>query len=202
MHTSTRFTPHPITLESKDIQLRPLTREDVAGFQLAGNHEKLWQWVVPNPCKSLEMTAAWIEKALVEQELGNQVPFVIIDKQSQKVIGSTRYCSIRRDDRNIEIGHTFITPEFQRSHVNTQAKYLLLQHGFEVLDAIRVEIKTHAKNEQSRSAILRIGAEFEGILRNSRILPGGSYRNTAIYSIIEQDWPQVKSVLQGKMEAS
>ncbi|NRD74927.1 GNAT family N-acetyltransferase [Shewanella sp. VB17] len=199
MQTSTAFNPQAITLESKDVRLKPLTSKDREGFYHAGNHEQIWRWMSPNPCQSLENTAAWIDKALTECELGHQVPFVIIDNHSQEIIGSTRYCSIRRDDRNIEIGHSFITPKFQRTHVNTQAKFLLLQHAFEVLGAIRVEIKTHEKNQTSRKAILRIGAKFEGVLRNSRILPDGSFRNTAIFSITEQEWPQVKTDLQAKM---
>ncbi|MEC4728436.1 GNAT family N-acetyltransferase [Shewanella sp. D64] len=200
MQTTTDFNPQPITLNARDITLKPLVRNDFEGFYLAGNHERLWRWVVPNPCETHESTRAWIDKALRGLQLGDQIPFVIIDNLSQKIIGSTRYCSIRRDDRNIEIGHTFIIPDFQRTHVNTQAKFLLLKHAFEVLGAIRVEIKTHEKNQQSRSAILRIGAKFEGVLRNNRILPDGNVRSTAIFSITEQEWLKVKSELQVKME--
>lgn len=200
MQTTTDFNPQPLKLSTRDIALKPLAREDIEGFYNAGNHERLWGWVVPNPCKTIESTDDWVTKALNWQQLGEQIPFVIIDNLSQKIIGSTRYCSIRRDDRNIEIGHTFITPDFQRTHVNTQAKFLLLKHAFEVLGAIRVEIKTHEKNQQSRNAILRIGAKFEGILRNNRILPDGNVRSTAIFSITEQEWLKVKSELQVKME--
>ena len=202
MQTTTDFNPRPITLKARDITLNPLAREDIEGFHSAGNHERLWKWVIPNPCGSLSSTENWIANALNEQQLGHQIPFVITDNHSKKIIGSTRYCSIRRDDRNIEIGHTFITPDFQRTHVNTQAKFLLLKHAFEVLRAIRVEIKTHEKNQQSRNAILRIGAKFEGVLRNNRILPNGYVRSTAIFSITEQEWPQAKADLQAKLDSN
>ena len=142
---------------------------------------------MPNPCETIESTNDWVAIVLTWLQLGDKVPFVSIDNQSQKIIGSTRYCSIRRDDRNIEIGHTFITPDFQRTHVNTQAKFLLLKHAVEILGVIRVEIKTHEKNQQSRHAILRIGAKFEGVLRNNGILSDGKVRSTAIFSITEQE---------------
>jgi RimJ/RimL family protein N-acetyltransferase len=202
LQATTDFNPQSITLKARDITLKPLTIEDIEGFYCAGNHQHLWKWVVPNPCETIETTEAWIHNALSGQLLGHQLPFVIIDDHSQTIVGSTRYCSIRRDDRNIEIGHTFISPQFQRTYVNTQAKFLLLQHAFEVLKAIRVEIKTHEHNQQSHNAILRIGAKFEGILRNSRILPDGSFRNTAIFSITEQEWPQVKADLQAKLDSN
>lgn len=138
-------------------------------------------------------------QSIDQQRLGNHIPFVIIDRESKKIIGSTRYCSIRTSDRGIEIGSTFITPEYQRSHVNTHTKFLLLEHAFETLGSVRVEFKTHENNDKSRNAIQRIGAVFEGVLRNLRILPDGSLRNTAIFSITEQEWPRVKKSLQDKI---
>ena len=194
------FNPQPVLLSSNKITLRPLSMGDAEGFFQAGNHAVLWQWVVPNFCASLDTSKNWIKESLEEQQKGNHVPFVIIDNVSNRIIGSTRYCTIRNADHGIEIGYTFISPEFHRTYVNCHAKYLLLQNAFEKLGAIRVELKTHEKNQQSRNAILGIGASFEGILRNLRILPDGSIRNTAIYSIIEQEWPEVKSALLKKMQ--
>ncbi|WDE12155.1 GNAT family N-acetyltransferase [Thalassomonas haliotis] len=193
------FQPAPVRLQGQDITLRPLSLEDVEGFYQAGKDPILWQWVLPNQCLSPETARSWIEYSLQQQTLGNHVPFVIIDNRSAAIIGSTRYCSIRREDRNVEIGFTFIDPNFQRSYVNTQAKYLLLRHAFEQLGAIRVELRTHEKNHQSRTAIARIGAKFEGILRNNRILSDGSYRNSAMFSVIESEWPACKAALEDKM---
>ncbi|WP_281560344.1 GNAT family N-acetyltransferase [Thalassomonas sp. RHCl1] len=196
------FEPAPVCLQGEDVTLRPLSLEDVEGFYQAGKDPILWQWVLPNQCLSVDTTRSWIEYSLQQQTLGNHVPFVIIDNRSSLIIGSTRYCSIRREDRNVEIGFTFINPEFQRSYVNTQAKYLLLRHAFEQLGAIRVELRTHEKNHQSRTAIARIGAKFEGILRNNRILSDGSYRNSAMFSVIEAEWPACKAALEEKMARS
>lgn len=194
-----QFKPKPVKLKSDDISLRPLSLDDADGFYQAGNYPELWQWVTPNYCLSLETTKQWIKKSLLEHARDQYIPFVIVDNSTDNIIGSTRYCSIRAADRNIEIGHTFISPDFQRSHVNTQAKLLLLTHAFEKLGAIRVELRTHEENWQSRNAIERIGASFEGVLRNLRILRDGTIRNTALFSITEQEWPEVKIALQLKM---
>jgi RimJ/RimL family protein N-acetyltransferase len=194
-----KFEPQPIELTSPTITLRPLTIDDVSGFHQAGNYPQLWQWVIPNQCMNKETTRDWIEYSLNEQDNKRHVPFVIVDNKSNKIIGSSRYCSIRTEDRNIEIGFTFVTPQYQRTQVNTQAKLLLLQHAFEQLGAIRVELRTHEKNQQSRNAIARIGAKFEGILRNNRILADGSIRNSAMFSITEQEWSDVKSALIQKL---
>ena len=194
-----KFNPQPVLLQSELVTLRPLKFSDANGFFEAGNFDELWRWVVPNHCVSIETAKPWIEESLAEQQQGNQIPFVIIDNQTEKIIGSTRYCSIRKKDRGIEIGHTFITPKFQRSHVNTLAKFMLLKHAFESIEAIRVEFKTNEKNSKSRNAIGRIGATFEGILRNHRVLPDGNLRNTAIFSVTDQEWPDVKVALQQKI---
>lgn len=189
------FTPTPVVLTASSITLRPLQRQDAHDLFLAGRASQLWQWVQPNHCASLASTQTWIETSLAAQDKGEHIPFVMVDNDSQSLIGTTRFCAIRREDRNIEIGFTFITPQFQRSYANTQAKYVLLEHAFEVLGAIRVEFKTHENNQQSRQAILRLGASFEGILRHQRILADGTLRNTAIFSIINTEWPRIKARL-------
>ncbi len=197
-----KFAPKPTVLQTNKVTLRPLTEADAEAFYLAGNYPQLWQWVAPNHCLSLEVSKSWINESLEQQRQGNHVPYVIIDRDSDRIIGSTRYCSIRRQDRGIEIGFTFISPSHQRTHVNTHAKFLLLEHAFESLGAVRVEFKTHEKNDKSRNAIQRIGATFEGILRNLRILPNGNLRNTAIFSITEEEWPTIKQSLKGKIASS
>jgi len=199
LDTKPNFDPKPIILSSPTITLKPLTLDDVDGFYHAGNYPQLWQWVLPNQCENKEITKAWVEHSLNQQEKQQHIPFVIVDNITNKIIGSSRYCSIRIEDRNIEIGFTFISPQYQRTQVNTQAKLLLLEHAFEELGAIRVELRTHEKNHQSRTAIARIGAKFEGILRNNRILSDGSIRNSAMFSVTEQEWPEVKAELIKKL---
>lgn len=194
------FNPQATVLSTQKITLEPLTIKHLHAFYEAGSFPEIWRWSLPDKCTSLETTQAWLEYSQNMAEQGEHVPFAITDNESGKFVGSTRYCSIKRDDRNLEIGFTFITPEFQQTYINTHAKYCLLKHAFEELKAIRVEFKTHEDNHKSRNAVSRLGATFEGILRNQRILSDGSYRNTAIFSIIGSEWPAIKSELENKME--
>ena len=194
--------PIATTLSTNKVTLRPLTMEHLADFFSAGSFPEIWTWSLPDKCTSIEATEDWLTYSQNMKEKGLHVPFAIFDNNSGKFVGSTRYCSINTEDRSVEIGFTFITPVFQRSYINTHAKYCLLKHAFEDLNAIRVEFKAHEQNEKSRNAIARLGAKFEGILRNQRILSDGSYRNAAIYSVIESEWPAVDQNLQEKMELS
>jgi RimJ/RimL family protein N-acetyltransferase len=194
------FKPTTITLNTNKVTLRPLTMEHLTDFFSAGSFPEIWTWSLPDKCTSIEATQDWLAYSEQMANKGAHVPFAIFDNDSGKFVGSTRYCSIKNEDRGLEIGFTFITPQFQRSYINTHAKYCLLAHAFEKLGAIRVEFKTHEKNEKSRNAIARLGAKFEGVLRNQRILSDGSYRNAAIFSIIDSEWPAVKQSLQEKMD--
>ncbi len=189
------FKPVPILLTASKITLRPLQHQDAHALFVAGNHLSFWQWVQPNYCASLLDTQAWVASSLAAQDRGEHLPFVIIDNQTQALLGTTRFCAIRVEDRSIDIGFTFICPQFQRTYANTQAKYVLLEHAFESLGAVRVEFKTHENNQQSRRAISNLGASFEGILRHQRILADGTLRNTALFSIIHTQWPEVKARL-------
>lgn len=193
------FAPKPTTLGTSKVTLQPLTIEHATDFYNAGSFPDIWTWSLPDKCTSIAATKDWLSYSQKMTEQGQHVPFAIVDTASGRFVGSTRYCSINAEDKSIEIGFTFITPEFQRSYINTHAKYCLLKHAFETLGAIRVEFKTHQKNTKSRNAIARLGAHFEGILRNQRILSDGSYRNTAIFSVIVCEWPAVKEGLQNKM---
>jgi len=185
----------PVTLESELIKLEPITMTHLSDFCKAGNFAEVWRYMQPNPCENVEMARSWIVGMIDEMATGSQVAFVIINKQNNKIVGSTRLFRVNEVDCTLEIGHTFISPEFQRSHVNSHAKYLLLEYVFETLDFTRVEICTHENNLQSRRAIARIGGQFEGILRKNRRAEDGSYRNTALFSIINDEWPQVKANL-------
>lgn len=185
----------PVSLESSLIKLVPMTMQHLPAYCLAGNYPEVWQHMPINRCQNLEVAKAWMTEAIDEMAQGLQLAFITIDKKTDQVIGSTRL--FRFDDKNktIELGHTFITPDFQRSYVNSHAKYLLLKHAFEQLNISRVEICTHENNQQSRHAIARIGGHFEGVLRKHRRAPNGDYRNTAMFSIIDDEWPQVKEYL-------
>ena len=188
-----------ITLETRLIKLVPLTMQHLEGYCLAGNYPQVWQHMPINRCQSQEIAKPWLAEAIKKMDQGLELAFVIINKVSEKesdtVIGSTRLFRYNDNDKTIELGHTFITPDFQRSHVNSHAKYLMLKHAFEQLKMVRVEICTHENNQQSRNAITRIGGQFEGILRKHRRAPNGDYRNTALFSIIDEDWLQVKQQL-------
>ncbi len=187
------FTPK--TLETELIKLLPMTMEHVSDFRTAGNFSKVWQHMPMNRCKDEATTNAWVNEAVEGMAKGNQLAFVTIDKKSNTIIGSTRMIRLDETNKKLEVGHTFITPNFQRTFVNSHAKFLMLQHAFEALDMARVEICTHENNLQSRKAIARIGGHFEGILRKHRRAPNGDYRNTAMFSITNDEWPPVKEKL-------
>lgn len=185
----------PITLETSLLKLVPMTMQHLNDYCVAGNYPQVWQHMPLNRSANHDIARPWMQEAVDEMAQGLQLAFITIDKKTSKVIGSTRLFRYNEKDKAIELGHTFITPEFQRSYVNSHAKYLMLKHAFEHLKMARVEICTHENNQQSRNAIARIGGHFEGVLRKNRRAPNGDYRNTALFSIIDDEWPQVKQRL-------
>ena len=186
------FNPQPTTLTTDKVVLEPLTYDDVVAFQAAGAPDEIWRWMPVHRCENRKVAAETVNNALAATEAGEQVAFKIVDRYSGKLVGSTRYLSIEREHRTLEIGHTFIHPDFQRTHVNTHAKFLLLSHAFEQLNANRVQLKTHENNQNSRRAIARVGGQFEGIIRNERLNPDGTARSSACFSIVPAEWPQLK----------
>jgi RimJ/RimL family protein N-acetyltransferase len=188
----------PVTLEGQHVRLEPLSKAHLAGLAAVGLDEELWRWI-PTPVRTPEEMEAYIETALQEQERGVSLPFAILEKASGRVIGSTRYGNIDRTHHRVEIGWTWVAREWQRTAMNTEAKYLLLRHAFETLGCMRVELKTDSLNEKSRAAILRIGAKEEGIFRNHMITSSGRIRHSAYYSIIDSEWPSVKARLKSKL---
>ena len=193
------FDPQAVILSTHKVTLRPLKLEHLDDFYRAGAFPEIWRWSLPDKCTSKATAKDWLNYSQAMTDKGEHIPFAIFDNESGELVGSTRYCSIKREDRNVEIGFTFITPKYQRSYINTHAKYCLLKHAFEVLGAIRIEFKTHENNDKSRKAIARLGAKFEGILRHQRILSDGTFRNTAIFSIIDSEWPTVNAKLEASM---
>jgi RimJ/RimL family protein N-acetyltransferase len=142
---------------------------------------------------------AYVRNALEQQAAGSAVPFATVERASDRVVGSTRYMSIDVPNRHVEIGSTWIGKAWQRTAVNTEAKYLMLRHAFENLGAVRVELKTDFFNERSRNAILRIGAKQEGIFRKHMLTWSGRWRDSVYFSIIDEEWPAVKRALEGKL---
>ena len=148
---------------------------------------------------TLEDMRGWVLDILSRAEKGTDLPFVAIHLASGRVAGATRYLNIMPNDRGLEIGGTWYGPEFQRTVVNTECKYLLLRHAFETLGCIRVQFKTDLRNERSQKAIERIGAVKEGVLRNHMILPDGHIRHSVFYSVLDTEWPEVKKRLEEMM---
>lgn len=190
----------PITLEGRHVRLEPLAKTHLAGLAEAGLDEELWRWI-PTPVRTAEEMAVYIETALKEQERGISLPFALVEKAAGRAIGSTRYGNIDRTHYRVEIGWTWVARDWQRTAVNTEAKYLLLRHAFESLGCIRVELKTDSLNERSRAAILRIGAREEGIFRNHMITASGRIRHTVYFSIVESEWPGVKTRLEAMLNS-
>ena len=180
------------------MRLEPLTLQHHAALCEIGLDEDLWRWI-PTPVRSHDDMLAYVGTALQWQGDGTALPFATIHQSSGRVAGSTRFMNIDRPNRHVEIGATWIGRPWQRTAVNTEAKYLMLRHAFETLGCIRVELKTDALNQRSRAAILRIGATHEGIFRNHMVCAGGRLRDSAWYSIIDREWPQVKAALEAKL---
>jgi N-acetyltransferase len=190
----------PVTLQGRQVRLEPLAMAHLAGLAQIGLDEELWRWI-PTAVRTQEEMAAYIETALQEQERGVSLPFAILEKATGRAIGSTRYGNIDRVHHRVEIGWTWVAREWQRTAMNTEAKYLLLRHAFESLGCMRVELKTDALNERSRAAILRIGAKEEGIFRNHMITASGRIRHSVYFSIIDSEWPAVKARLESKLDS-
>jgi N-acetyltransferase len=190
----------PISLEGTVVRLVPLSREHVELFWDAAKDavDDIFRWI-PYAMKTPEDFQKMVEKTLAEQERGESVAFTTTEKNSGKVIGSTRFMNIDRANRRVEIGSTWIAPRWQRTVVNTEAKYLMLRHAFEIWKCIRVELKTDALNQKSRNAILRLGATEEGILRKHRITWTGRVRDTVYFSVLDSEWPEVKKRLESRL---
>jgi RimJ/RimL family protein N-acetyltransferase len=190
--------PDPITLSGRHATLQPLSHDHAEGLREATRDGELWQlWytAVPSP----EGMAAEIERRLDLQASGSMLPWTVFDA-SGRIVGMTTYMNIDAANQRVEIGSTWYAASVQRSPLNTQCKRLLLAHAFEALDCIAVEFRTHRLNTQSRRAIERLGAQFDGILRAHQRSPNGAVRDTAVYSVTAPEWPAVKAHLDWQMQ--
>lgn len=188
----------PVTLQGRVVRLEPLALAHVPGLARVGLDPELWRWIPTQVADAAQMQA-WVQTALDEQTAGTSLPFAIISQASGEAIGSTRYMNIVPAHRRLEIGSTWLSTAAQRSGANTEAKLLLLTHAFEALKAIRVELKTDALNSRSRAAIARIGGIEEGIFRRHVICASGRVRDTMYFSILDNEWPAVKTRLGGML---
>jgi N-acetyltransferase len=186
----------PVVLIGKHVRLEPMTEEHVEGLAEIGVGQPFWDFMLYGNINTVDDMRDWVLDILSRAEKGTDLPFVAIHLGSGRVAGATRYLNIMPQDRGLEIGGTWYGPEFQRTVVNTECKYLLLRHAFETLGCIRVQLKTDFRNERSQRAIERIGAMKEGVLRNHMILPDGRIRHSAFYSVIDSEWPVVKTRLE------
>ena len=190
----------PFSLEGKYVRLEPLRPEhapmlwEIAKADLSD----LFQWI-PYKLESLEDFQAFNRQVLDEQARGVSVPFATFERRSNQIVGTTRYMNMDLANRKVEIGSTWIAPRWQRTTVNTEAKYLMLRHAFEVWNCLRVELKTDALNQRSRRAILRLGAKEEGTLRKHMLAYDGRQRDSVYFSILDSEWPEVKTRLESNL---
>lgn len=190
----------PLTLEGSAVRLEPVRRDHAGLFWEAAKDalDDLFRWI-PYSMRSPEDFQAFTNRAFAEQERGESVVFATVEHSSGRIIGSTRFMNIDRASRRVEIGSTWIAPAWQRTAVNTEAKYLMLRHAFEAWQCLRVELKTDALNQRSRNAILRLGAKEEGTLRKHLVTWTGRVRDTVYFSILDMEWPEVKVRLEERI---
>jgi RimJ/RimL family protein N-acetyltransferase len=190
----------PISLEGSVVRLEPVRREHAEIFWEVAKDalDDIFHWI-PYRMKTREDFERLVEKAFDEQQRGESVVFATVERKSGRVIGSTRFMNIDRVNRRVEIGSTWIAPAWQRTPVNTEAKYLMLRHAFEVWECYRAELKTDALNVKSRNAILRIGAKEEGTLRRHVLTWTGRVRDSVYFSILDSEWPETKARLEAML---
>src|SRR5688500_13308363 len=189
----------PVILQGKHVRLEPMIEAHTPALAEIGIGQPFWDFMVYGKINTVDDMRNWVLDVLSREKKGTDLAFVAIHLVSGRVAGATRYLNIMPNDRGLEIGGTWYGPEFQRTAVNTESKYLLLHHAFETLGCIRVQLKTDSRNERSQKAIERIGAVKAGVLRNHMILPDGYYRHSVYYSILNTEWPQVKKRLEEMM---
>jgi RimJ/RimL family protein N-acetyltransferase len=191
----------PIILEGNHVRLEPLSESHHEPLCAAGLDPDLWKWI-PTQVLNPEQMMRYIRTALADQEKGISLPFATFARASGEVIGSTRYLNIEEPHKRLEIGSTWIAKPWQRTVINSEAKYLMMRHAFETLGCNRVEWKTDSLNTQSRNAILRLGAKQEGIFRQHMVTWSGRLRDTVYFSVIAPEWPEIKARLEARIQGN
>jgi RimJ/RimL family protein N-acetyltransferase len=199
---STNAVTSPLSLQGSHVHLEPLRAEHAPLlWGIAKDHlADLFQWI-PYQLSSLEDFQEFNRQVLEEQRRGVSVPFATFELRSNHIAGTTRFMNMDLANRKVEIGSTWVAPRWQRTVVNTEAKYLMLCHAFETWRCLRVELKTDALNQRSRQAILRLGAKEEGVLRKHMLTWSGRQRDSVYFSILDTEWPEVKARLEARLRA-
>ncbi len=187
----------PVSLEGGHVRLEPLALKHAEDLFAVSQYPEIWELLIAAPIQSLDEMRTWIQKAEQQTVAGTQIWFATTRRADNHAVGVTSYLNISPQDRGLEIGGTWLTPEVWRTAINTECKYLLLRHAFESLGCIRVQLKTDERNVRSQHAIERLGAVKEGILRKYQVTHSGYQRNTVMYSIIDTEWLAVKRRLEG-----
>ena len=201
----------PVILEGQHVRLEPLSPAHIDALTAAGSDPSVFRWTqLPGmrwtneqgclEAPSRALVAGYVQQAQEWQKAGSALPFATVAKAAGRAVGSTRFANIDVANKRVEIGWTWLANDFQRSALNTEAKYLMLRHAFERLGCIRVEFKTDRRNDKSRNALLRIGAIQEGILRHHMVLPDGTLRDSVYFSVLDNEWPRVKAELEAKLK--
>jgi RimJ/RimL family protein N-acetyltransferase len=198
--TSTRMKVEPVPLEGRVVRLEPIAERHVTDLAKIGLEEEIWRYMRYGKMETIEQLTDWVRELLVLQEQGTDLPFAVIYKETNSAVGCTRYLNIDTFDRSLEIGGTWYGLDYQGTLVNTECKYLLMKHAFEVLGCVRVWFKTDGRNQRSQRALERLGVVKEGVLRNHMILPDGYIRDSVVYSLLPNEWPQVKMKLEARLE--
>jgi len=190
-----------VVLEGKVVRLEPLARGHEQALFEAARDERIWRWMPYDASESPETFHAWLEEALAASEARTEAAFATVDAASGEPVGSTRYLALRPEHKVLEIGWTWLAPAYWKSGANVEAKLMMLEHAFENLGCLRVEFKTDASNEGSRGALAALPAHFEGVFRKHMLVRGGKRRDSAYYSIIDDEWPEVRDNLGRRLNA-
>ncbi|MGE5123709.1 MAG: GNAT family N-acetyltransferase [Acidobacteriaceae bacterium] len=190
----------PVVLTGKTVRLEPLGEGHISGLAKVGLEPKIWDFMRYGKVETEEQLGQWVRELLELQARGTDLPFAVIQRASGNPIGCTRYLNIDPANRSLEIGGTWYGLAYQGTLVNTECKYLLLMHAFDVLGCVRVWFKTDQRNTRSQHALEKLGVIKEGVLRNHMILPDGYIRNSVVYSLLPEEWSQVKGQLEAKLK--
>jgi RimJ/RimL family protein N-acetyltransferase len=183
------------TLEGELVRLEPLSSAREEGLWEASRDARTWQWLSVEQPQTREEMRAYLDAAYANQADRSEFPLVTVRRADDTVVGSTRYLALRPEHRSVEIGWTWLTPEAWGTGINIEAKLLMLEHAFERFGCLRVELKTDARNERSRGAMAALPAQFEGVHRKAMLVRGGQRRDSAWYSVIDDEWPEVRANL-------
>ena len=182
-------------LEGELVRLEPVAPAHEDGLWEASRDERTWQWLSVEQPRTREELRAYLDEALAHAADGSEMPLVTVRREDGRVLGSTRYLALRPEHRSLEIGWTWLHPDAWGTGVNVEAKLLMLEHAFERLGCLRVELKTDARNERSRGAMIALPAQFEGVQRKHMLVRGGERRDSAWYSVLDEEWPTVRANL-------